>query len=343
MCYTMNQDNINIMARLRYIDLFCGIGGFRIAAEQVFSKENIPAECVFSSDIDPHVRTAYHENFGDYPSGDINKVDANAIPNHDLLFAGFPCQPFSIIGNGMGFEDTRGTLFFTIAKILKTKRPKAFILENVKRLVNHKNGYTMNRIIEALKGLGYFVEYRILNALDYGLPQKRERVLIIGYYKSACFNWPNKQNKRISLSKILESKVDEKFYASEYIRKKRKAMHKSKISPSIWHENKAGNISSYPYSCALRANASYNYLLVDGKRRLTPREMLRLQGFPDSYKIAVPTAEARKQAGNAVPVNLVRAALEALAPAIKQDLIYNRTKPVFTKTIYRNEEVAAFT
>ena len=339
----MWQDHIKIMAKLRYIDLFCGIGGFRIAAEQVFSKENITAECVFSSDIDPHVRTAYHENFGDYPVGDINKVDVNAIPNHDILFAGFPCQPFSIIGNGLGFEDTRGTLFFTIAKILKTKKPKAFILENVKRLVNHKNGYTMNRIIEALKGLGYFVEYRVLNALDYGLPQKRERVLIIGYHKPASFNWPNKQSQRLSLSKILESRIDEKFYASEYIRRKRKAMHKSKFSPAIWHENKAGNISSYPYSCALRANASYNYLLVDGKRRLTPREMLRLQGFPDSYKIAVPTAEVRKQAGNAVPVNLVRAALAALVPVIKQDRMHNTAKPMFTRTAYKNEKVAALT
>ena len=128
---------------IRFIDLFCGIGGFRFAAEQVFAKYNLPSKCVFSSDIDPYARQAYAANFGETPTGDITKVNELDIPNHDILFAGFPCQPFSIIGNGKGFDDTRGTLFFDIARILAAKKPKAFVLENVKRLIGHNKGQTL--------------------------------------------------------------------------------------------------------------------------------------------------------------------------------------------------------
>ena len=231
---------------IKYIDLFCGIGGFRIAATQVFQSLNVDAECVFSSDIDPFAREAYNANFGDYPAGDITKIDENSIPDHDLLFGGFPCQPFSIIGNGRGFEDIRGTLFFDIVRILKAKRPKGFILENVKRLASHKNGHTLERILQTLQELGYYVDYKILNALDYGLPQKRERIFIVGSIKPTLFSWPIKASKRTSLAEILEKNVDKKFYASEYIVKKRKAKHQAKEYPSIWHENKAGNICSYP-------------------------------------------------------------------------------------------------
>jgi len=304
---------------LKYIDLFCGIGGFRIAAQKVFSKNNINSRCVFACDNDMYAQKTYYANFGDYPEGDITKVNALEIPDHDLLFAGFPCQPFSIIGNGKGFEDTRGTLFFDIARILEAKRPRAFILENVKRLVSHRNGYTFNKIIKALQHFGYYIEYRVLNALDYGLPQKRERVFIVGYFKPIAFKWPKKKSQYTHLSKLLETDVDEKYHASREIRIKRKKIHKSKHNPGIWHENKAGNISSYPFSCALRAGASYNYLLVNGERRLTPREMLRLQGFPDSFKIIVPDSQVRKQAGNAVPVNVVGAILKSFLPILEED------------------------
>lgn len=304
---------------IKYIDLFSGIGGFRIAAMQVFRNHKISSKCLFSCDIDPYARKAYEANFEDIPAEDITKLDAETIPDHDLLFAGFPCQPFSIIGNGNGFADTRGTLFFDIARILEAKRPKGFILENVKRLVSHKSGYTFHRIKTALEKLGYCVDYKILNALDYGLPQKRERVFIVGFYKPMEFIWPQKKKDRKPLSKILQTKIDQKFLASEYIKKRRTEKHQSKYFPSIWHENKAGHISSYPYSCALRAGASHNYLLVNGERRLTPREMLRLQGFPDSFKIVVPDGQTRKQAGNAVPVNLVKAVLESFLPILEKD------------------------
>ncbi len=297
---------------INFIDLFCGIGGFRIAAEQVFIHRAIPARCVFSSDIDPYARQTYQANFGDLPVGDITQIAAEDVPDHDLLFAGFPCQPFSIIGKGEGFADTRGTLFFDIARILAAKKPQAFVLENVKRLVGHDKGRTLTKINEILTDLGYFHEYRVLNALDYGLPQKRERIFIVGFRQPVSFQWPTKQAAYTPLSAILEPDVAAKHYASEKIRQKRLDAHTPAHTPSVWHENKSGNVSSYPYSCALRAGASYNYLLVNGERRLTPREMLRLQGFPDSYKIVVSDFQARKQAGNSVPVNVVRAVLESV-------------------------------
>lgn len=302
---------------IRYIDLFCGIGGFRLAAEQVFSKYKLPATCVFSSDIDPRAREAYKANFGDEPAGDITQIHEDEIPDHDILFAGFPCQPFSIIGNGKGFNDVRGTLFFDIARILAAKQPGGFILENVKQLIGHDKGKTLEKILRVLREeLGYAVHYRTLNALDYGLPQKRERVIIVGFRSPAAFEFPPKQKSFAPLSKILERNVAEKYYASEHIRNKRRAKHTPSARPSIWHENKAGHISSYPFSCALRAGASYNYLLVNGERRLTPREMLRLQGFPDTFKIVGSESQARRQAGNAVPVNVVRAVFESFLPAL---------------------------
>lgn len=306
---------------LKFIDLFCGIGGFRFAAESVLREQGLKGECVFSSDIDSYARQAYGANFGEFPQGDITQIDEQDIPDHDLLFAGFPCQPFSIIGQGKGFDDTRGTLFFEIARILAAKRPRGFILENVKRLRGHNQGKTLNTILQVLREeLGYSVFYDCLNALDYGLPQKRERLIIVGFSQPAEFQFPPKQRSFIPLSEILETEVDKKYYASEYIRRKRWSDHQPQISPSIWHENKAGHISSYPFSCALRAGASYNYLLVDGRRRLTPREMLRLQGFPDSFKIVVSESQTRKQAGNAVPVNLIKAALECLVPLLLASL-----------------------
>jgi DNA (cytosine-5)-methyltransferase 1 len=295
---------------LRFIDLFCGIGGFRIAGD------TMGWTCVFSSDIDSEAQKAYYANFGEKPEGDITKVKSKDIPNHDILFAGFPCQPFSIIGSQKGFEDTRGTLFFSIAQILKDKLPRAFVLENVKQLASHNKGYTLHRILEVLRELGYAVDYRIFNALDFGLPQKRERIFIVGIRGSFHFKWPNGGTPRMSLGEILEREVDKKYYASDYIRKRRTGKHNSEYKPGIWHENKSGNVSSYPYSCALRAGASYNYLLVDGVRRFTPREMLRLQGFPDSFKIVCNDSQTRKQVGNAVPVPVVKAVLLELKHAL---------------------------
>ncbi|WKD86971.1 Modification methylase HhaI [Polaribacter huanghezhanensis] len=306
--------------KLKFIDLFCGIGGFRVAFEEACEENGIQSECVFSSDIDKYAQDSYETNFGERPAGDITQIDEKEIPDHDILFGGFPCQPFSIIGQMKGMDDTRGTLFFDIARIIKEKEPKAFILENVKQLVGHDGGKTLKVIVQALKDIGYHVQYSVLNALDYGLPQKRERVVIVGHREPIMFTFPNPEKPYKSLKEILEKKVEDKYFASEYIREKRKDKHKSSYYPSIWHENKSGNVCSYPYSCALRSGASHNYLLVNGERRLTPREMFRLQGFPDWYKIIVSDAQAKKQAGNAVPVNMIKAVVEKLLPYVATSL-----------------------
>lgn len=304
---------------IKFIDLFCGIGGFRLAVDGLAQEKHINAKCVFSSDIDPDCQRAYEGNFGEKPAGDITKVDENAIPDHDLLLGGFPCQPFSIIGHMKGFADIRGTLFFDIARILKAKQPSAFILENVKLLVGHNEGKTLKRILQTLREeLGYHADYRVFNALKFGLPQKRERVFIVGFKSAdafAKFEWPEGNLPMIPLRDILEKDVEKKHYASERIRLSRWSKLQPTSEPTIWHENKAGHISAYPFSCALRAGASYNYLLVNGERRLTPREMLRLQGFPDTFKIICTGSQTRKQAGNSVPVNVVRAVAERVFEA----------------------------
>ncbi len=200
------------MESLKYIDLFCGIGGFRVATENICKEKEIEPVCVFSSDIDPDCQVTYEANFGARPVGDICQVDASAIPNHDLLFAGFPCQPFSIIGSRLGFEDTRGTLFFEIARILKEKRPKAFVLENVKQLVGHDEGRTLKRILETLHELGYTnSHFKVLNALDFGVPQKRERVFIVGFLDSVVHTWPRRPTAVRTLNDILEQSVDNFF------------------------------------------------------------------------------------------------------------------------------------
>ena len=300
---------------VRFVDLFCGIGGFRVAMNRVAPEFSREPKCVLSSDIDEQCQRAYEANFGDKPSGDIRAVHASAVPDHDLLLAGFPCQPFSIIGQMRGFEDSRGTLFFEIARILAAKRPKAFVLENVKLLVGHNKGQTLSRIMAVLREIGYQVDSRVFNALNFGLPQKRERVFIVGFLKPTLFDWPNEKLPMTPLSQVLEKRVPKKFYASDHIRTRRWSVLSPKAEPTIWHENKGGHISAYPYSCALRAGASYNYLLVNGERRLTPREMFRLQGFPDTYKIICTDSQARKQAGNSVPVPVVAAVLRSVLDA----------------------------
>ena len=293
-----------------FIDLFAGIGGFHIAAS------DNGGQCVFSSEIDPEAARTYEANFQLMPQGDITKIKSENIPDHDMLCAGFPCQPFSIIGNRMGFDDMRGTLFFEIARILEDKRPPMIILENVKQLATHDNKKTINRILRRLNKTGYKTYCEVLNALDYGLPQKRERTIIVGFLNhDVDFDWPDKIEKYVPLERLLDKDVDKRHYVSPMIMKKRRKAHQTSLKISIWHENKGGNVSSHPFSCALRANASYNYLLVNGKRRLTPREMFRLQGFPDKFKIVCSDAYARKQAGNAVPVPMIRLVIKEMLNA----------------------------
>lgn len=305
---------------LRFIDLFCGVGGFRIAAMDACARRGIEPSFVFSSDIDADAQAAYEANFGERPHGDITKIHERDVPDHDVLLAGFPCQAFSICGDRRGFEDARGTLFFDIARILKEKRPAAFVLENVKQLRSHDGGRTLRRIMETLSSLSYCADFRVLNALDFGLPQKRERVFIVGFREPESFVWPKGGVPMKPLSEALEAEVAEFYYASEKIRRNRLLSVASKRrpeEPTIWHENKGGNVSPLPYSCALRAGASYNYLLVNGERRLTEREMLRLQGFPDSYKIVCGYQATRKLAGNSVAVPVVVAVVGSVLDALR--------------------------
>jgi DNA (cytosine-5)-methyltransferase 1 len=310
----------------RFADIFCGIGGFHIAAQAAAYSRGFKAECIFASDIDEEAKRAYTANFHLRPEGDITKVQADDIPDHDLLFGGFPCQAFSICGDQRGFEDARGTLFFDLARILDKKRPQAFVFENVKQLRSHDNGRTLEVIMGTLKELGYFASWRVLNALDYGVPQKRERVIIVGFRKPTIFSWPKPIACYTPLEQLLEPDdlIPPFYWASPSIQKARLEKVSGKTIPitrSIWHENKGGSIGIHPFSCAMRAGASHNYLLVDGKRRMTEREMLRLQGFPEDFKIVCSYAETRKQVGNSVAVPCIRAVIEKVIDALSSDAI----------------------
>ncbi len=304
------------MAVFKFIDLFAGIGGIRIPFDE------LGGSCIFSSEWDAAAQLVYKANFDELPYGDITKIDAKEIPKHDILLAGFPCQAFSIIGKGLGFADTRGTLFFDIERILYAKKPEAFLLENVKQLVKHDKGRTFKVILLKLRKLGYFVHWKILNALDYGLPQKRERVIIVGFKNNYPFVFPAHVKEKLTLKDILEdhSMVDKAHFASEAIVKKRleKVKNRKIPKPAIWHENKGGDIGIHEFSCALRAQGSYNYLLVDGIRRLTPKEQLRLQGFPEDFKIEGANGQIRKLIGNSVPVPMIREVAKSMISAMNK-------------------------
>jgi len=298
-----------------FIDLFAGIGGIRIAFERS------GARCIFSSEWDLESQKTYEANFGELPKGDITKIEADEIPEHDILVGGFPCQAFSIMGDRKGFADTRGTLFFEIERILRSKKPKAFMLENVKQLVRHDKGKTFEVILDRLSDLGYHVYWSVLNALDFGVPQKRERVIIVGFIDNVTFAFPNYQGQKLTLKDILEDdeEVPEKHFASNKVQESERARLKREPPyPSVWHENKSGNISPNEFACALRANASYNYLLVNGIRRPTPRENLRFMGFPEDFKIVVKDASIRTQCGNSVVVPMISAVANAVMESLKQ-------------------------
>lgn len=301
----------------RFIDLFAGIGGIRLGFESV------GGHCVFSSEFDEDACKTYEANFHEHPAGDITKIDAKDIPDFDILLGGFPCQAFSIIGKKEGFaNETCGTLFFEIERILKEKRPQAFLLENVKNLKSHDNGNTYKVIKSHLLNLGYNVYESVLNSLDYGVPQKRERIFIVGFLNNVRFSFPQPIpiNQRKKLSDILEENVDKKYYVNPRIRESRLSRIKDKNYPKpyISHENMAGSVTPHPYSSCLRAGASANYILINDERRPTEREMLRIQGFPDSYKIVLPYGKVKKQCGNSVSVPVIAAIAREMIKSLKR-------------------------
>lgn len=302
--------------RFRFIDLFAGIGGIRLGFESV------GGECVFSSEYDEAACKTYLANFGEYPSGDITKIDASDIPEFDILLGGFPCQSFSIIGKKEGFEnETCGTLFFEIERILKEKRPKAFMLENVRNLTAHDKGNTFKIMRNHLEALGYNVHAKVLNALDYGVPQKRERIIIVGFMDDVFFSFPEPipSSQRKKLTDILETDVDKKYYVNDNIRESRlmRLKEPNYPKPYISHENMAGSITPHKYSSCLRAGASANYILINDERRPTEREMLRLQGFPEDFKIVVSYSQVKHQCGNSVAIPVIKAVAKEMIKALK--------------------------
>lgn len=311
----------------KFIDLFSGLGGFRIA----FEKNN--CKCVFSSDIDKNVREIYNLNFGEYPEGDISKISSNNIPEFDILCAGFPCQPFSIAGFRKGFEDSRGTLFFEVARILKEKKPKAFLLENVKGLVNHDKGTTLKVILNTLDELGYNYEYKVLNALEYGIPQNRERWYCVGFLKELKIDFSNIFPKKKELLFKIENIIDKNVNGYEItpIAEKNINIHLPKYLEKNNIENNNLIIANEirPSKCSFRSNGTAPCLtakmgtggnnvpvIVNYKRKLTEKECLKLMGFPDDYYIKENNFHSYKQIGNSVVVPI----LTEIATNIKQKL-----------------------
>jgi DNA (cytosine-5)-methyltransferase 1 len=301
----------------KFIDLFCGIGGIRIPFDELGGK------CVFSSDFDKHVQDTYENNFGERPKEDITKIPANSIPSHDLLLAGFPCQPFSQAGLKKGFEDTRGTLFFTIAEIIEHHKPKVVLLENVKRLRTHDNGNTFLVIERILVNLGYSVFSKILNARDFGLPQNRERLFIVCLRgNNQEFKFPQKTTLSTRVGSILEKEVDDKYTISDRLwagHKRRKREHKAKgfgFGYSLFNED-----SEYTSTMSARYYKDGSEILIDqGKnknpRKITPEEAKNLQGFPRSFKPHPSNTQAYKQFGNSVAVPVIREISKKLKPIL---------------------------
>ncbi len=310
------------MEKIKIIDLFAGIGGIRRGFENAFGKKNV--ECVMSSEWDKFAVQTYSSN---YPNetirGDITEINENDVPNHNILLAGFPCQPFSQAGLKKGFDDTRGTLFFDILRVLKKKKPDVLFLENVKRLKSHDKGKTLKVIKSSLKEIGYHnLHIDILKARDFGLPQNRERIFIIGFKDNDIkFSFPKPTNKNTSVGSVLENKVDEKYTISDKLwagHKRRK--EKNKILGRGFGYGLFDKNSPYTNTISARYYKDGSEILISQKnknpRKITPREAARLQGFPDSFKIPVSDNQAYKQFGNSVAVNVI----EAIAKQIKKSI-----------------------
>lgn len=299
------------------IDLFAGIGGTRLGFYQTKRVRTI-----FSSEWDKFSQKTYCANFGEVPEGDITKINATEIPDHDILVGGFPCQAFSQAGKKLGFEDTRGTLFFEVARIIKAKHPKAFLLENVKNLIGHDHGRTFKVITNTLKELNYKVYYTTFHARDFGAPQNRERIYIVGFDKEQVnsfpdFKFPTPPKPETRVGDILETVVDPKYTISDRLwegHKRRKAEHKLKGNGFGYSLVNAE--TSYTNTISARYYKDGSEILVDQQnknpRKLTPREASRLQGFPENYIIPVSDTQAYKEFGNSVCVPVIHAIAEQM-------------------------------
>ena len=326
--------------KFTFIDLFAGIGGMRIAFQ------NLGGKCVFSSEIDEYAQQTYALNFGEIPDGDITKIDEKEIPNHDILVGGFPCQAFSIAGKRGGFNDTRGTLFFDVARIIKEKQPKAFFLENVKGLTNHRGGKTLATILNVLrKDLGYIVpEPQIMNAKNFGVPQNRERIFIVGFradlgITAEDFSYPEATDTTKCIKDIMEKEpVSAKYYLStKYLKclENHKQRNEAKGNGFGYEIKDVNGISNTIVTGGMGRERN---LIVDtrlkdftpvthiqgevnrkGIRKMTPREWARLQGFPDNFRIEVADVRAYKQFGNSVAIPAIQATAKNLIEKIIEE------------------------
>lgn len=302
---------------MKFIDLFAGLGGFRIALE------SLGAKCVYSNEWDKPVQKVYEENFGDIPEGDITLVDENTIPDHDILCAGFPCQAFSISGKQRGFEDSRGTLFFDVARIVKAKQPKIVFMENVKNFATHDDGRTLAVVKASMEELGYTFYQKVLNAVDYGVPQKRERIYMVCFRNDLAvgeFVYP----KPFKLERHVEDFLldDEEMIKDLYVDRPdtyfngNEDNEYSNKSIRLGIVNKGGQgeriystkgiaITLSAYGGGIFAKTG-GYLINGRTRKLHPRECARIMGYPDTYKICKSANQAYKQFGNSVVIDVLQ-------------------------------------
>ena len=334
-----------------FIDLFAGIGGFRLALQ------SFGAKCVFTSEWDKQAQEVYFNNFKDLPEGDITKIKENNIPAHDILCGGFPCQAFSISGKQKGFEDTRGTLFFDIARITKYHKPKLLFLENVKNFETHNNGETLNIVLNTLENIGYDVFYKVLNASLFGVPQKRERVYFIAFRKDLgvkkfCFPVPIRKNVKLADVTLSDDETKDYVIKRNDVKINTNKTVRANIFGSYPLEpirvgtvNKGGQgeriYHEYGHAITLSAygggvGAKTGLYLINGKiRKLAPRECCRLSGFPDDFIIHNTDSQAYKQFGNSVVVNVLQ---YILLEVIKTGVINSYDKYRFGSSGFTNSK-----
>ncbi|MBR2283711.1 MAG: DNA cytosine methyltransferase [Ruminococcus sp.] len=305
------------LSGLKFIDLFAGIGGFRLALS------SLGGECVYSNEWDPQAQKVYHANFGEIPDGDITKIDEKTVPEHDILCAGFPCQAFSISGKQLGFEDSRGTLFFDTARIVREKRPAVVFMENVRNFASHNGGRTLATVKAVMEELGYSFYYKVLNSADYGVPQKRERIYMVCFREDidpAGFHFPEPFELKRHVKDILlddEAIVRELWVERSdtyYIHEEIEGYSNKPVRLGTVNKGGQGEriYSTRGIAITLSANGggvfakTGGYLINGRTRRLHPRECARLMGFPDSFKMSETMNQAYKQFGNSVVVDVLQ-------------------------------------
>lgn len=308
--------------KFTFIDLFAGIGGFRIPFDE------IGGECVFSSEWDKYSKLTYYDNFKETPHDDIKRILPSEIPPHDLLLAGFPCQPFSHAGQGKGYDDIRGTAFHDIHKVASFHKPKVILLENVRRFKTHDNGNTYKRIVAILEGLKYKVTSTILNTKDFGIPQNRPRIFIAAFQNQedfTSFSFPEPTHEETKVSSILDKNPDSKYTISDLLWKShQERKERNKKRGTGFGYGIVNSDSKYTRTLTARYYKDGAEILVEQKdnnpRKLTINEARKLQGFPKNFEFPVSDVQAYKQLGNAVSVNVIKALAESMRHILDSDI-----------------------